>query len=360
MIKFDDYELKNIESYSRVEFKAIRDKMENPWNTTNGVKKIISTFYKIDLINSIKLALSSGISPRHIFIMEENFTNEHNWEDLTNKGRVKSFYNLHFSGSLIPMAYNKYHYEISLLFSFIRRIRKELNENEFNCFNDKEYEQFISDRNLNRIDYNFSKIINDLIELILEKNKYNSEIQFIMKIATKIKNFYLKRIDSYKDRVDDENYYFEFYNKFNELDRPIIGILDDFPSYNFRILCRHNIIYDEKNANAFLDLYSLSHESPVKYILGIPPIILGTFMAYITYTNFDIQNVKMQKEIEILEKNREKEEKQFKILEMEESEKKYDLCKKYYELVDKQLEDKMKKECKSYIEKYSFEYNYQL
>ena len=73
MINFDEYTYKNTDG--RVNIKYIRDEESrlNPWEITNFVSRISTYMYKIELINTIALAINNGVEPKNIFILDKAY-----------------------------------------------------------------------------------------------------------------------------------------------------------------------------------------------------------------------------------------------------------------------------------------------
>lgn len=81
--KFDEYEYKN--SNQRIRIKYLRDSEErlNPWEITNFVSRVSTYMYKIEILNTIALAVEQGIEKKNIFVLDKAYKLNGKYKDFS-------------------------------------------------------------------------------------------------------------------------------------------------------------------------------------------------------------------------------------------------------------------------------------
>ncbi|WP_133051127.1 hypothetical protein, partial [Ruminiclostridium hungatei] len=70
---FEEYNIKDLSNRVSLEFVRDREGLLNPWQISNFIGRLSSYYYKIELINTVALALQYGVKPNSIFILDESF-----------------------------------------------------------------------------------------------------------------------------------------------------------------------------------------------------------------------------------------------------------------------------------------------
>ena len=73
MEDFNEYEQKN--TSMRVRLTYVRDSKSrlNPWEITHFISRITTYMYKIEVLNTIAMAINSGIEKKNIFVLEKAY-----------------------------------------------------------------------------------------------------------------------------------------------------------------------------------------------------------------------------------------------------------------------------------------------
>ena len=65
-----------------IELKRDKDKIFTPWQIQDFIGKLASTYYKLDLINSISNKINLGVKKENIFIIDESFKYQNSYDFL--------------------------------------------------------------------------------------------------------------------------------------------------------------------------------------------------------------------------------------------------------------------------------------
>lgn len=125
--KFDEYEYKN--SNQRIRIKYLRDSEErlNPWEITNFVSRVSTYMYKIEILNTIALAVEQGIEKKNIFVLDKAYKLNGKYKDFSVIDlNTLAINNVYAIGKPVSMEPNQDLIEIRYLFESLYRINKIL------------------------------------------------------------------------------------------------------------------------------------------------------------------------------------------------------------------------------------------
>gem|GEM_PF-2422675 len=289
-----------------IELKRNKDKIFTPWQIQDFIAKLASTYYKLDLINSISNKINLGIKKEYIFIIDESFKYQNNYDFLQNSNKLnlnneKEFKHFYHFGNPISMNPDIEMLTLNLKFKLFRDLNK--------CLGNKKVEK-IDKTSFHKVVLNSNNEIgNDILNLAfeniksIEKSKKERITQDLMDIQRKYEIEYEKykkdelSIDFFKATINaekfneedfnryeeiEDKYFKEFTRYFNRLDRPIVGIY--IPEANSVELLGYSFINKKSRDERFLDIKEISHNSP-------PYCHLFIGLAFVTPTIILIKNI---------------------------------------------------------------------
>lgn len=81
--KFDEYEYKNNNQRIRIRFSRDSEERLNPWEITNFVSRVSTYMYKIEILNTIALAINHGIEKKNIFVLDKAYKLNGKYKDFS-------------------------------------------------------------------------------------------------------------------------------------------------------------------------------------------------------------------------------------------------------------------------------------
>ncbi|MED4678062.1 hypothetical protein [Bacillus nitratireducens] len=290
---FQEKQLKDYSNYLSITLKRDKDDLLSSWQISNLLSQISSQYYKNELLNTISLALNEGIQPENLFILNDSFNINNAYSkldilDLNKSDDIKAFYHLGKPTSLFP---NERLFKTALVFDYFRKINEMLSNKKISPINKDSLLDLASEIHANNNLLHILDSISTLANKCLKKETTDRE-EIVKNINTLITNAkeefeqYEKNkvildvmIDDIKNKTYEppkdkkhkelETEYFNaFFTKFHNLKRPIVGIF--YPNNNkIQILC-NNFINKKKRDERFLDIKTISHNSPylIDFIIG--------------------------------------------------------------------------------------------
>lgn len=278
---YDDYQYKILDK--RIRMKLIRNEeiQLSPWELSRFVSKLYSYTYKVELISTIAKALTKGVSPEDIFILDESFKlhNSYSKIDILDlaSDHLQYLYTIGKPVSLFP---NYDIFGMRLLF----KVFKKLNERNINSGLERaslsQYYYVMLNEGLK---YGISQLINDVD--VTEENE--KERKKIISFLTKVRSDAHKEIEAYendrkrieqiKQQLENSNikiaeddeffqkYFKSFFYYLSKVDRPVIGIYYK-KERKIKIICKAHINKNARNAT-FLDVKEISHNSPLQALI---------------------------------------------------------------------------------------------
>lgn len=279
--KFDEYEYKNNNQRIRIRFSRDSEERLNPWEITNFVSRVSTYMYKIEILNTIALAINHGIEKKNIFVLDKAYKLNGKYKDFSeidlNTLAINSVYAI---GKPVSMEPNRDLVEIKYLFESLygvnkilyryakKRITKEDRLEAYNVLKQKGFLfvlNFIIDKAKNKVDdeerLNVSKNVENECSKILKKyQEYLTDKERFDDIEAKLEKSNDEELTESEKRVE-KNYYKKFYEHIFVLPRPVVGIY--YKEENkFSILCGDH--FDSNiNKNTKIDLKRITQNSPI-------------------------------------------------------------------------------------------------
>lgn len=281
MINFDEYTYKNTDG--RVNIKYIRDEESrlNPWEITNFVSRISTYMYKIELINTIALAINNGVEPKNIFILDKAYKINGIYSDFTeiklNSLALNKIYSIGKPESMEP---NKELMEVKFLFKLLYRINKVLykygkkrvgTQDRLDSYNEMKQKNFIdaisfvselakNKLNAEEVIFASKTIENECRKIGVEYKEYVNEIGQISYLKSILDGNKISDITE-EERKIERVYYRKFYDFLIKLPRPVVGIFSSEEN-KVNILCADH--FDSSiNRNTKIELRAITHNSPI-------------------------------------------------------------------------------------------------
>ena len=237
--------------------------------------------YKIEILNTIALAINHGIEKKNIFVLDKAYKLNGKYKDFSeidlNTLAINSVYAI---GKPVSMEPNRDLVEIKYLFESLygvnkilyryakKRITKEDRLEAYNVLKQKGFLfvlNFIIDKAKNKVDdeerLNVSKNVENECSKILKKyQEYLTDKERFDDIEAKLEKSNDEELTESEKRVE-KNYYKKFYEHIFVLPRPVVGIY--YKEENkFSILCGDH--FDSNiNKNTKIDLKRITQNSPI-------------------------------------------------------------------------------------------------
>lgn len=279
--KFDEYEYKN--NYQRIRIRFLRDSEErlNPWEITNFVSRVSTYMYKIEILNTIALAINQGIEKKNIFVLDKAYKLNGKYKDFSeinlNTLAINSVYAI---GKPVSMEPNQDLAEIKFLFESLHKVNKILyrfakkriiKEDRLEAYIVLKQKgflfalNFIIDKAKDKVGdeegLNVSKNVENECSKVLKKyQEYLTDREHFDDIEAKLEKSNDEELTESEKRVE-KNYYKKFYEHIFVLPRPVVGIY--YKEENkLSILCGDH--FDSNiNKNTKIDLKSITQNSPI-------------------------------------------------------------------------------------------------
>jgi hypothetical protein len=333
--KMGEIKMADRENFKRLEMelKRDKDKIFTPWQIQDFIGKLASTYYKLDLINSISNKINKGVKKENIFIIDESFKYQNSYDFLKNSNKLnlnneKDFKCFYHFGNPVSMNPDIKILSLNLKFNLFRDLNKCLGNKKVDKIDKASFHELmltsgneIGEGILNLAFENI-KSIEKLKKERIEQDLIDIQRRYEREYEKYIKDEFL--IDSFKSIINSENideeelekyreieekYFKEFKKYFNKLERPIIGIY--MPETNSVELLGASFINKKSRDERFLDIKEISHNSP-------PYCHLFMGLAFVTPTIILTKNI-----IEANSKKISNSSNQAKILELKEKNEKY-------------------------------------
>ncbi|GIN62521.1 hypothetical protein J27TS8_25140 [Robertmurraya siralis] len=327
---FNEEKYKNTTKKLEVIFKRTEDDLLTSWQISDFISQLTKHYYKNELLNTISLALKHGISPKNIIIFNESFDIDYTNKnmgllDLTTSADVKFFYSRLDALSMFP---DEEITKIRLIFSYFRGINELLYQYHFSRLDKNNLIRYY---NKIKKGLPYKEIINEIESLALEIVKETANVTDKEKerfrrdtkelTSNTISSFLAfekdkPSLDILIERIEDNDsnvfkdstyqklerdYFKGFFTKFNSLQRPIIGIYSS-ENRKVQILCDSFINKTKHDPSKFLDLKSISHNSPYEAIFHIGLTIV---IPLITILSVSLNSRNLLEESDTTEKERE-------------------------------------------------------
>ncbi|GAB6098953.1 hypothetical protein JCM16358_08320 [Halanaerocella petrolearia] len=259
------------------------------WELSNLLKNISTCYYKNELINELIEKINDGVKPRNIIIMDSSFKYDDKYNNLfgINLNKSSSLEKLYRIGQPTSMKPNNDIYHIAFIFELFEKINKlfynnriskiskgfltdyinsnntikkaikKLKSDALNCIKNEKFNLFEEESKYELI----KKKIEDIVSNSLNKyNIYEEDRQVFS-----IKNISYSKLENKYPRIKRE-YYMSFFNIFNKLSRPVIGVYNQ-KNRTISILGLKHINRSQKDEE-FFDIKKITHNSPMEMIVA--------------------------------------------------------------------------------------------
>lgn len=292
---FDDYKFKNIQQRVTIKFKQKTCKILSPWEISSFINSFNTYYYKLDVFNTIGIALKQNIDPKNIIIFDKSFNINQQYIHLNNiKCNTEQLQYLYTLGKPISLFPNDSIFFMNELFENFRRLNELLYQINKKYLPIKTihtyYTRFLKDKDkvaiIDTLEENARALIKNVTNEKHIKN-FNLLIESIKKETKKLDREFLSlnnMVDVLSNGQFDhkkldaklyQKYFRRFYSLLTNIPRPVIGVLNE-KDQSISILCKAHFNKKERNA-VTLDLKSISHNSPIEAVIagGILTLIIA-------------------------------------------------------------------------------------
>lgn len=279
--EFDEYEYKNNNERIRIKYDRDYDQRLNPWEITNFIDRVSTYMYKIEMLNTIALAINQGVDKKNIFVLDKAYKLNGKYKNFSsinlNTLAINSLYSI---GKPISMMPNQNVAELRYLFEILYNVNKILYRfhkkritkvDRLHTYSIMRKEGFlkalqaiieISNEKVDREEQiKASKIINRECSKVMDKyQKYLLDAKKCVEVELKLeKNNREGLLEGEQDL--EKEYYKKFYEYLFKLPRPVVGIYYEEEN-KIKILCADH--FDSSiNKNSKIDLKSVTQNSPI-------------------------------------------------------------------------------------------------
>ena len=327
---FNEEKYKNTTKKLEVIFKRTEDDLLTSWQISDFISQLTKHYYKNELLNTISLALKHGISPKNIIIFNESFDIDYTNKnmgllDLTKSADVKFFYSRLDALSMFP---DEEITSIRIIFAYFRGINELLYKYHFSRLDKNNLIQYynnikkglpykeiidkiesiafeivketanVNDKEKERFRKDMKELTSNTISSFLGFEKDKPFLDILIKSIEDNDSTAFK--DSTYQKLEGD-YFKGFFTKFTSLQRPIIGIYSS-DNRKVQILCDSFINKTKHDPSKFLDLKSISHNSPYEAIFHIGLTIV---VPLITILSVSLNSRNLLEESDTTEKERE-------------------------------------------------------
>ncbi|PKM56617.1 MAG: hypothetical protein CVU98_10310 [Firmicutes bacterium HGW-Firmicutes-3] len=301
--------MKNDDIKVRICLRRDTEEVMSAWEISNFIANFNSYYYRIELLDSINNAITNGIDPSNIFILDESFKLNKSYDKLSHLDIEKDLKYLYYIGKPISLFPNNNIKSIYLLFKYFRLINELLFDARVKRLK-KDYLSYLFEESRNNaLGDTMQKLFNSVTSSI-NRNDNSSKQRLV-----RLNNSFTKEWELYerdmisKNQIieilaDDHtknipndydeilNRHFEsFFRYLIRVPRPVICVYYEEDNA-IEVLSREHINVNERN-NSFLDVQEISHKSPLKALID------GGLGLYST-----LNDEKRKKELHELEKRK--------------------------------------------------------
>lgn len=279
--KFEEYAYKDCSQRIRIRFERNSEDRLNPWEITNFVSRVSTYMYKIEILNTIALAINNGVEKKNIFVLDKAYKLNGKYNNFSEISlNTLAINNVYTIGKPISMEPNQDIIEIQYLFECLYRVNKILyrfarkritKDDRLEAYNVLRKADFLTALNFivekakGKIDDEEQVGINKKIEVECSKvyKKYQdflSENQYFGNVKVKLEQNSEEELTEF-DRGIEKRHYKKFFELVFALPRPVVGIYYKEED-KFIILCGDH--FDSNvNKNTKIDLKSITQNSPI-------------------------------------------------------------------------------------------------
>lgn len=320
---FDEYVYKN---NIRIKIKYLRNSEArlNPWEITNFVSRISTYMYKIELINTVAMAINEGIELKNIFVLDKAYKLNGNYRNFSeiklDSLELNDVFAIGKPEGMVPnsdliamkLLFEMLYKTNQILYRYGRyRITRSDRSEAYNVMKKEGFFyaiEYVMDVALDKVADEerisvYDKIESECNKIQKKYQKYLDDGKAIESLEDKFESGYSQELT--KAEADIERRYFKrFYDLFVALPRPVVGIYYEEEN-KFRILCADHFD-SEIDKKSKIDLKSITQNSPIMGEIEAGCAILALRRDEKRKEEIhELEKEKLKLEIEVLKKEKE-------------------------------------------------------
>lgn len=285
MTEFNEYERKNTGLRVKITYERTSGRRMNPWEISNFISRITTHMYKIEVLNTIAAAVSSGVEKKNIFVLDRAYKLNENYTGCAKLDLDAGAFNKVYSmGKPEGMEPNEDLIKLKLLLGLLYDANQLLRANRspqlFGWHRMDIYRCLTQAGFWEAVKYTVSMAEESLWEgndvkgrektreklgamrrkAEEEYERYLADRQYFAAVGEKLDMKKDERLSAREAEIVSR-YYTKFYRAVTDLARPIVGIYDK-ERRMMQLLCADH--FDAKlNKHTGIDLRSITQNSPI-------------------------------------------------------------------------------------------------
>ena len=274
---FDDIQFKDVKNTVYLGLKNSKKKELSTWEISRYIFDLNTYYYKYEVINSIALALSNGVKPEDIIVINESFMLNHRYARLNVIDLERPELNLlYFLGLPYSMVPSVAIFNMRIIFKYYRMINEFLFQNKLQRNETKWICSFYIESLLSGLDKAIQNITQLSEKKIINTKKYVELSNLFTKLSKDFQKQYKKEyaqleqdlvldIKKLQEKKNITKNYSGFFSMLNKLQRPVVLVIDQ-QSNKARVLCRSQLNKEAKDKTTFT-LRSVIQNSPIQMLV---------------------------------------------------------------------------------------------
>ena len=274
---FDDAQLKDIKTTVFLGLKSSKNQELSTWEISRYIFDLNTYYYKYEVVNSIALALSNGVKPEDIIVINESFMLNHQYAKLDVIDLARPEHNLlYFLGLPYSMLPSLSIFNMRIIFKYYRIINEFLFQNKLQRNETKWICSFYIESLLSGLDKAIQNITQLSEKKIINTKKHVELLNLFTKLTKNFQKQYKKEftqlerdlvidIKNLREKKGAPKNYSIFFSTINKLQRPVVLVIDQ-QSSKARVLCRAQLNKKAKDRTTFT-LRSVIQNSPIQMLV---------------------------------------------------------------------------------------------
>lgn len=284
-IYFDEYKYKNTKHRLSIEYFRDCEERLNPWDITNFISRISTYMYKLEIINTVALAINCGIPKKDIFILDKAYKINGKYKNISSIQLNTIDINKMFSiGKPISMEPNNDILELNYLFEILYKTNQILYQfgrkritmlDRSTAYQTLHREgffaalEFVVNLSIDKLNdeeqrKSYSKILKTQKNILKKYEKDLANSTLIERLHPKLETNHYVELSPTETDIE-KKYYAKFYEYIISLPRPVVGIYYK-KEQMCSILCADH--FDNTILkNTQIDLKSITQNSPISSLL---------------------------------------------------------------------------------------------
>ena len=274
---FDDAQLKDIKTTVFLGLKSSKNQELSTWEISRYIFDLNTYYYKYEVVNSIALALSNGVKPEDIIVINESFMLNHQYAKLDVIDLARPELNLlYFLGLPYSMFPSLSIFNMRIIFKYYRIINEFLFQNKLQRNETKWICSFYIESLLSGLDKAIQNITQLSEKKIINTKKHVELLNLFTKLTKNFQKQYKKEftqlerdlvidIKNLREKKGAPKNYSIFFSTINKLQRPVVLVIDQ-QSSKARVLCRAQLNKKAKDRTTFT-LRSVIQNSPIQMLV---------------------------------------------------------------------------------------------